>query len=294
MNIRKFAGIDIGSNGVRLLIANVLEEEGKEPIFSKGSLVRVPIRLGADVFEQGKISPENTVRLKDAMEAYRLLMKVQGVEAYRACATSAMREATNGKEVVEEIAQQTGIFIEIIDGAEEAAIIANTDLHTLLEGDKNYLYIDVGGGSTEFTVYAQGEVRAARSFPIGGVRLLKGKADEQLWDKVKDWIRLYTKDLKDMEAIGPGGNINKISKSTGKRKDVPLTLHFLEEYLEQINQMTFEERIRDLELNPDRADILPLALPIYIKAMKWAKIKHILVPKVGLADGIVRQLYLNS
>lgn len=294
MNIRKFAGIDIGSNGVRLLIANVLEEEGKEPIFSKGSLVRVPIRLGADVFEQGKISPENTVRLKDAMEAYRLLMKVQGVEAYRACATSAMREATNGKEVVEEIAQQTGIFIEIIDGAEEAAIIANTDLHTLLEGDKNYLYIDVGGGSTEFTVYAQGEVRAARSFPIGGVRLLKGKADEQLFDKVKDWIRLYTKDLKDMEAIGSGGNINKISKSTGKRKDVPLTLHFLEEYLEQINQMTYEERIRDLELNPDRADILPLALPIYIKAMKWAKIKHILVPKVGLADGIVRQLYLNS
>ena len=294
MNIRKFAGIDIGSNGVRLLIANVLEEEGKEPIFSKGSLVRVPIRLGADVFEQGKISPENTVRLKDAMEAYRLLMKVQGVEAYRACATSAMREATNGKEVVEEIAQQTGIFIEIIDGAEEAAIIANTDLHTLLEGDKNYLYIDVGGGSTEFTVYAQGEVRAARSFPIGGVRLLKGKADEQLWDKVKDWIRLYTKDLKDMEAIGSGGNINKISKSTGKRKDVPLTLHFLEEYLEQINQMTYEERIRDLELNPDRADILPLALPIYIKAMKWAKIKHILVPKVGLADGIVRQLYLMT
>lgn len=294
MNIRKFAGIDIGSNGVRLLIANVLEEEGKEPIFSKGSLVRVPIRLGADVFEQGKISPENTTRLKDAMEAYRLLMKVQGVEAYRACATSAMREATNGKEVVEEIAQQTGIFIEIIDGAEEAAIIANTDLHTLLEGDKNYLYIDVGGGSTEFTVYAQGEVRAARSFPIGGVRLLKGKADQQLWDKVKDWIHLYTKDLKDMEAIGSGGNINKISKSTGKRKDVPLTLHFLEEYLEQINQMTYEERIRDLELNPDRADILPLALPIYIKAMKWAKIKHILVPKVGLADGIVRQLYLNS
>ena len=294
MNIRKFAGIDIGSNGVRLLIANVLEEEGKEPIFSKGSLVRVPIRLGADVFEQGKISPENTVRLKDAMEAYRLLMKVQGVEAYRACATSAMREATNGKEVVEEIAQQTGIFIEIIDGAEEAAIIANTDLHTLLEGDKNYLYIDVGGGSTEFTVYAQGEVRAARSFPIGGVRLLKGKADQQLWDKVKDWIHLYTKDLKNMEAIGSGGNINKISKSTGKRKDVPLTLHFLEGYLEQINQMTYEERIRDLELNPDRADILPLALPIYIKAMKWAKIKHILVPKVGLADGIVRQLYLNS
>nr|WP_314750906.1 ethanolamine ammonia-lyase reactivating factor EutA [uncultured Capnocytophaga sp.] len=294
MNIRKFAGIDIGSNGVRLLIANVLEEEGKEPIFSKGSLVRVPIRLGADVFEQGKISPENTTRLKDAMEAYRLLMKVQGVEAYRACATSAMREATNGKEVVEEIAQQTGIFIEIIDGAEEAAIIANTDLHTLLEGDKNYLYIDVGGGSTEFTVYAQGEVRAARSFPIGGVRLLKGKADQQLWDKVKDWIHLYTKDLKDMEAIGSGGNINKISKSTGKRKDVPLTLHFLEGYLEQINQMTYEERIRDLELNPDRADILPLALPIYIKAMKWAKIKHILVPKVGLADGIVRQLYLMT
>ena len=281
MNIRKFAGIDIGSNGVRLLIANVLEEEGKMPIFSKGSLVRVPIRLGADVFEQGKISPENASRLKDAMEAYRLLMKVQGVEAYRACATSAMREATNGAEIVQDIAQHTGVVIEIIDGAEEAAIIANTDLHTLLESDKNYLYIDVGGGSTEFTVYTQGTVRASKSFPIGGVRLLKGKADQQLWDKVKDWIRLYTKDLKGMEAVGSGGNINKISKSTGKRKDVPLTLHFLETYLEQISQMTYEERIRDLELNPDRADILPLALPIYIKAMKWAKINHILVPKVG-------------
>lgn len=294
MNIRKFAGIDIGSNGVRLLIANVLEEEGKMPIFSKGSLVRVPIRLGADVFEQGKISPENASRLKDAMEAYRLLMKVQGVEAYRACATSAMREATNGAEIVQDIAQHTGVVIEIIDGAEEAAIIANTDLHTLLESDKNYLYIDVGGGSTEFTVYTQGTIRASKSFPIGGVRLLKGKADQQLWDKVKDWIRLYTKDLKEMEAVGSGGNINKISKSTGKRKDVPITRRFLEDYLEQISQMTYEERIRDLELNPDRADILPLALPIYIKAMKWAKINHILVPKVGLADGIVRQLYLSK
>ena len=294
MNIRKFAGIDIGSNGVRLLIANVLEEEGKMPIFSKGSLVRVPIRLGADVFEQGKISPENASRLKDAMEAYRLLMKVQGVEAYRACATSAMREATNGAEIVQDIAQYTGVVIEIIDGAEEAAIIANTDLHTLLESDKNYLYIDVGGGSTEFTVYTQGTIRASKSFPIGGVRLLKGKADQQLWDKVKDWIRLYTKDLKEMEAVGSGGNINKISKSTGKRKDVPITRRFLEDYLEQISQMTYEERIRDLELNPDRADILPLALPIYIKAMKWAKINHILVPKVGLADGIVRQLYLSK
>ena len=294
MNIRKFAGIDIGSNGVRLLIANVLEEEGKEPIFSKGSLVRVPIRLGADVFEQGRISPENASRLADAMQAYRLLMKVQGVEAYRACATSAMREATNGAEIVQEVARKTGVVIEIIDGAEEAAIIANTDLHSLLQHDKNYLYIDVGGGSTEFTVYTQGAVRAAKSFPIGGIRLLKGKADQQLWDKVKDWIRLYTKDLKGMEAIGSGGNINKISKSIGKLKNEPLTRHFLENYLEQISQMSYEQRIRDLELNPDRADILPLALPIYIKAMKWAKINHILVPKVGLADGIVRQLYLSS
>ena len=151
MNIRKFAGIDIGSNGVRLLIANILEEEVKAPIFCKGSLVRVPIRLGADVFEQGRISTENASRLSDTMQAYHLLMKVQGVEAYRACATSAMREATNGAEIVREIAQHTGVQIEIIEGSEEAAIIANTDLHTLVESDKNYLYIDVGGGSTEFS-----------------------------------------------------------------------------------------------------------------------------------------------
>ncbi len=292
MNIRKFAGIDIGSNGVRLLIANVLEEEGKVPLFSKGSLVRVPIRLGADVFEQGKISSENAARLSDTIEAYRLLMRVQGVEKYRACATSAMREATNGKEITQQIALRTGIPIEIIDGAEEAAIIANTDLHTLIEGDKNYLYIDVGGGSTEFTVYTQGTIRAAKSFPIGGVRLLKGKADDKLWDKVKEWIQTYTKGLKEIEAIGSGGNINKIFKTSGKKKDSPLTLHFLEEFLTQVSALSYEERIRELEMNPDRADVIPLALQIYIKAMKWAKIHHILVPKVGLADGIVRQLYL--
>ena len=156
------------------------------------------------------------------------------------------------------------------------------------------MYIDVGGGSTEFTIYSQGEVRAARSFPIGGVRLLKGKADEQVWEELKEWIHAHTKGLKTIEAIGSGGNINRIFKASGKRKDSPLSLHFLEDYLKEINSLSYEERIRDLELNPDRADILPVALPIYIKAMKWAKIKHILVPKVGLADGIVRQLYLSS
>ena len=293
LHIRKIAGIDIGSNGVRLLIANVLEEEQKLPVFSKASLVRVPIRLGADVFEQGKISSENAQRLQDTMQAYKLLMGVQGVEKYRACATSAMREATNGEAIAEQIAQHTGVRIEIIDGSEEAAIIANTDLHTLVESDKNYLYIDVGGGSTEFTVYTQGTVLAAKSFPIGGVRLLKGKADERLWDEVKKWIRTHTKDLKGMEAIGSGGNINKIFKSSGRKKDSPLAIDFLEDYLAQVNKLSYEERIRELELNPDRADILPLALQIYIRAMKWAKIDQILVPKVGLADGIVRELYFN-
>ncbi|MDO4881290.1 MAG: ethanolamine ammonia-lyase reactivating factor EutA [Capnocytophaga sp.] len=294
MNIRKFGGIDIGSNGVRLLIANVLEEENKVPIFSKASLVRVPIRLGEDVFESGEISKGNTERLSEAIQAFSLLMKVYNVEKYQACATSAMREAKNGREIVLNIAKKTGIYIEIIDGQKEAAIIANTDLHSFIENDKNYLYIDVGGGSTEFTIYSKGNNLASKSFPIGAVRLLRGKATNKIWEEVEEWIVKKTKNIKNIQAIGSGGNINKIFKASGNKKGEPLSLSFLNDFLNKLESLSYEERIRDLELNPDRADVITYATRVYINAMKWAKAENIIVPKVGLSDGIIRGLYYNN
>ncbi len=294
MKIRKFGGIDIGSNGVRLLISNVLEQENCTPIFSKASLVRVPIRLGEDVFEKGEISEENILRLSDAMQAFSLLMKVYNVEKYQACATSAMREAKNGNNIVLNIAKKTGISIEIIDGQKEASIIANTDLHTFIEKEKNYLYIDVGGGSTEFTVYSKGENLASKSFPIGAVRLLQGKATNKIWEEVKEWIIKNTKKIKNIQAIGSGGNINKIFKASGNKKGEPLSIQFLNDFLIKLEALSYEERIRDLELNPDRADVITYATKVYINAMTWANAENIIVPKVGLSDGIVRGLYYNN
>lgn len=291
METRKLGAIDIGSNGVRLLISHVFEQQGEKPIFSKNSLTRVPIRLGADVFANGEISAENIQRLTDTIQAYSLLMKVHKVEKFRACATSAMREAKNNQYIVERIAQQTGIHIEIIDGKQEASIIANSNLHNIINTTKNYIYIDVGGGSTEFTIYSQGKKTASQSFPIGSVRLLNDMVCSQTWKETERWIKQHTQSLNDIEAIGSGGNINKIFKDSGKKKETPLSMKFLQNYLQEISSYNYEERIRVLGFNPDRADVITHATKIYINAMKWAKAKQIIVPKIGLCDGIVRTLY---
>lgn len=295
MKIRKLAAIDIGSNGVRLLIANVFESENQAPIFSKSSLVRVPIRLGADVFLHGCISEENIVRLSDSMQAFSLLMKVNKVEKYMACATSAMRESTNGEQVAQRILQQTGVDIRIIDGAEEANIIASTNIHSLTKKeDKSYLYIDVGGGSTEFTIFSNGKLAYSRSFPIGTVRLLDDKVSSKTWKEVEDWIKKHTKGFKNMEAVGSGGNINKIFKNSGKKENQPLSYKYLVDYQQYLSSFTYEERVRDLGFNPDRADVILYALRIYINAMKWGQAKLIHVPRIGLADGIVRTIYAEQ
>lgn len=291
MNIKKLGAIDIGSNGVRLLIANVLEESGKAPQFTKASLVRVPIRLGADVFLSGAISQENIDRLSDAMHAFRLLMKISEVEKYRACATSAMREAKNGNDVVKRVLQASGVQIDIIDGAEEARIIASTDISAVIKSDKNYLYIDVGGGSTEFTVFSGGKIEASRSFPIGTVRMLDGKVTPEVWDEVKQWIKAHTKPYKTIEAIGSGGNINKIYKNAGVKDGEPLTYDYLRDYLTYLEGFTYEERISLLGFNPDRADVVIYALTVFINAMKWSGAKVVNVPRIGLADGIIRSIY---
>lgn len=294
MKVRKFAAIDIGSNAVRLLIANVMENDNVAPVFSKSSLVRVPIRLGTDVFTTGQVSEENATRLLESMKAFKILMGVHKVEGYKACATSAMREAKNGSEITALIKKKTGVSISIIDGSDEAAIIANTDLQTLIESDKAYLYVDVGGGSTEFTVYSCGETVASKSFKIGTVRLINEMVKHETWMEVEQWIKEHTKEFKKISLIGSGGNINKIFKISGKKEGTPLTFKYLNSYYQFLMSFSYEERISILGLNQDRADVIIPAARIYINAMKWSKAVKIYVPKIGLSDGIVKSLYYST
>ncbi len=291
LRIEKYGAIDIGSNAVRLLINSVHEEEGKKTRFKKTSLVRVPIRLGADVFITKRVSEENIVRMVDTMKAYQLLMKTHKVVRYKACATSAMREAENGKELVTLIAEKTGIHIEIIDGKDEAAIIAMTDLHELINTDATYLYVDVGGGSTEFTLYHNAETVASRSFKLGTVRLLNNLVSNQIWREVEEWIKEKTKSFPNLSLIGSGGNINNIFKNSGTRAGKPLSFLYLSSYYQLLNSLTYEERIWQLNLNQDRSDVIIPATRIYLSAMKWSNAQEIYVPKIGLSDGIIKSLY---
>ena len=296
MKIKKYGAIDIGSNAVRLLIANVIEEKNKEPQFKKSSLVRVPIRLGTDSFVSGVISEENTNRMVDAMEAFKLLMKVHGVERYKACATSAMREAKNGTEVVNTIFKKTSIEIDIIDGKKEAAIIFATDLSQLIESDLTYLYVDVGGGSTEFTLFSKGRIVKSKSFKIGTVRLINNKKTENkaIFKEVQEWIEGNTKIYKRISLIGSGGNINKIFKMSGRDIGKPISYIYLNAQYQFLKKMSYSDRISELSLNPDRADVIVPATKIYLSAMKWSGARKIFVPKIGLSDGIIKSLYLNK
>ena len=291
LKIRKYAAIDIGSNAVRLLISTITEPENKETTFKKTSLDRVPIRLGADVFINGKISQENMVRMKDTMRAYSLLMKSHKIEKYKACATSAMRDANNGKELAAHILEDSGIDIEIIDGEHEAAIIAATDLHELIQDDKTYLYVDVGGGSTEFTLYSEGKTIASRSFKLGTVRLLNNMIDDSLWQEAEKWVKEQTKKYTKISLIGSGGNINNIFKSSGKKIGKPLSYLYLSSYYQLLNSLTYEDRISQLGMNTDRADVIIPATKIYLSAMKWSRSRKVYVPKIGLADGIIKSIY---
>lgn len=294
IKIKKYAAIDIGSNAMRLLISNVVEQEGKEPQFNKSSLVRVPIRLGQDAFTVGEISEENIDRMVDAMKAFNLLMKVHKVERYMAFATSAMREAYNGNEVVELIKKKADINIEIIDGKKEAAIIASTDLHHLLKTDQTYLFVDVGGGSTEFTLFSNDKMITSRSFKAGTVRLLNNMVHDVVWDEIEKWIKANTKDYEEVTLIGSGGNINKLFKMSGKQQEKPLSYIYINSQYAFLNSLTYEQRIAELGLNSDRADVIIHATRIYLNAMKWSGARQIYVPKIGLSDGIVKAMYYGK
>lgn len=294
INIKKYAAIDIGSNAVRLLITNIVEEKNKPNQYNKSHLVRVPIRLGQDAFTVGEISEESIDRMTKAMKAFKLLMKVYGVEKYAACATSAMREAYNGTDIVKIISEKADVEIEIIDGKKEALIIANSDLNTIIKTEGNYLYVDVGGGSTEFTLFSNGKQITSKSFKNGTVRLLNNMVTDSVWDEIQKWIKNAVNDYPNIQMIGSGGNINKIFKMSGKPQDKPLSNVYLTSRLNYLNSLTYEQRIYDLGLNTDRADVIIPAIKIYANAMKWSGAKQIFVPKIGLSDGIVKAMYNDN
>ncbi|HUH27467.1 exopolyphosphatase [Gelidibacter sp.] len=294
LTIKKYAAIDIGSNAVRLLISNIIEQKGKPTLFRKSSLVRVPIRLGADVFLNRRISKENELRLVDTMNAFKLLMASHKVVTYKACATSAMREAENGDDIVKLIKKQAKIKIDVIDGEEEAAIIAATDLNSYIDPGKTYLYVDVGGGSSEFSVIHQGQTAASKSFKIGTVRLLNDIVQKEVWLELEGWIKQNTKGYEKIDLLGSGGNINKIFKISGRAAGKPLTYFYLTSYYNMLQTYSYEERITELDLNQDRADVIIPATRIYLSAMKWSNAKYIYVPKIGLSDGIIKSVYFGT
>jgi exopolyphosphatase / guanosine-5'-triphosphate,3'-diphosphate pyrophosphatase len=291
ISIKKYAAIDIGSNAMRLLIANVVEQKDKETQFNKSALIRVPIRLGQDAFTVGEITQENIDRMIDAMKAFKLLMKVYKVERYMACATSAMREAYNAKEVVEIIKKKADVKIEIIDGKKEATIIASSDLHHFIKTDSTYLYVDVGGGSTEFSLFDDGKLIVSKSFKNGTVRLLNNMVNDIVWEQIEKWIKNVVEPYDNIIIIGSGGNINKIFKLSGKQQEKPLSYMYLNSQYQYLNSLTYEQRIAELALNTDRADVIIHAMSIYLKAMKWSGASKIYVPKIGLSDGIVKAMY---
>jgi len=232
--------------------------------------------------------------MTQAILAYKLLMKVHKVIKFKACATSAMREAKNGQTIADDILKETGIKIDIIDGKTEALIISSTNLKEYIDKNKTYLYVDVGGGSTEFSLYKNGTICKSKSFTIGTVRQLNKTINKETWIDVEQWVKDYTKNLSQLSLIGSGGNINKIYKMSGKKIGRPMSYLYLNSQFHLYNNMSYEERISKLELNPDRADVIIPALKIYLLAMKWSKAQNIFVPKIGLADGIIKNLYAGT
>ena len=284
-----FAAVDIGSNAMRLLFCRAYDLGGK-PHFSKEELIRLPIRLGEDVFLNGKISEKKAEKLITAMRGFHELIKVYEVDAFRAVATSAMRDASNSAEIIDRIKNETGLTVEIIDGKLEAQLVFSNHIEELLNPKHAYLYIDVGGGSTELTLYHNQKVIAAKSFNIGTVRMLLNKVEKDEWENLKEWIKKNTFGIQPLHAIGSGGNINKIFKMT-KKENKNLSYSKLKGIHDMLNSYTLEERIDVLGLKPDRADVIVHASKIFTTIMKTADIEDIFVPQIGLSDGIVHDLY---
>jgi exopolyphosphatase / guanosine-5'-triphosphate,3'-diphosphate pyrophosphatase len=287
----RLAAIDIGSNAARLLISEVSINDDGTTSFNKLNLVRVPLRLGFDVFENGFIGKPKISMIVDTMLAYKHLLKAYNVQLVKACATSAMRDATNNIEVIKKVKQETGITIEIISGDEEANIVYENHIAENLDKEHSYLYIDVGGGSTELTFFDEGKLKYKESFNIGTIRLLKNTVSQENWFEMKEHLKISTKSKLPMVAIGSGGNINKIFSLSKKKDGKSLTLELLKDYFKEFSNVSLVDRIKLYKLREDRADVIVPALQIHINVMRWAGIDEIFVPKIGLADGLIQHLY---
>lgn len=290
MKLDRYGAIDIGSNAIRCQFANVLLLKGQKPEVSKAHTVRTPIRLGEDSFTLGYISQEKIDLMVHAFKAFYHLFKVYGIKKHQVYATSAMREAKNADEVIKTILAETGFEIQIIDGKREAEIIYSSQLMDLLEDDRNYLYMDVGGGSVELTLFKEGELISSNSFKLGTIRLLNELDDEQEWTRMFKWIKEKTKGVKNIQVLGSGGNIRSLFKLSKQVKGSPIHIDTLETLYEDLASVGYDERIANYELNPDRADVIIPAANLFIEVMHAAKSQEVLVYKVGLNDGIVHHL----
>ena len=288
--VKKYATIDIGSNAIRLLISNVYSDRSNVYV-TKNSLVRVPLRLGQDSFKKGKISKENILRLLDSIKSFKLLMKVHKVEKYLAYATSALRSSTNGREIVALILKKTKIRVEIITGKKEAQLITNNQ--SFLKKDNIYCFVDVGGGSTELTLIKNQEIIISKSFKIGGVRLINNLVKKSTWNKLDQWIKTNINKFEQVNLVGIGGNINKIFKLSGNNIGKSLTKKSLDNSLHDLSKMSVYDKVIKLKLNPDRVDVIVPAGEIYQFVMNKMNSNEILVPKIGLADGMVHELLNN-
>lgn len=289
-SILKFAAIDIGSNAVRLLLSGVFEN-GYSPTFRKMSLIRMPIRLGDDAFTHGLISDSKITQLVKTMMGFKHLIDSFQPLDFMACATSAMREAENGPKICARIFAESTIQVEIIDGKKEAQFIFENKSADMFGGHTAYLYADIGGGSTDITLFSQGRIISTRSFNIGTIRLLEGLVTKLYWKQMRQWLKNYTEPYSSIAAIGSGGNINKTCRLANCKNDKPISDNKVMTVRRFLKRFTVEQRIRELGLRPDRADVIIPALDIYLKIMKWSGIRRIYVPQVGLADGIVHILY---
>jgi exopolyphosphatase/guanosine-5'-triphosphate,3'-diphosphate pyrophosphatase len=286
----KFAAIDIGSNAVRLLIGNVVEVDGISSV-KKISLTRVPIRLGEDVFSKQKVSKEKVRMLIKTLKAYKHLMDVYKVAEYRACATSAMREAENGKAIIKQIKEETGIKLEIIDGEMEAELILSTFFIQKFDLKRSYLYIDVGGGSTEVSLIKKGKKVASRSFRIGTVRILENDVPKKRWEEMKSWVKSLNPGKEPFTAIGTGGNINRILKLNRGKEDNLISYVEIKAVQGYVKAFSYEDRMDKLGMRSDRADVIIPAADIYLSVMRYSNTDEMIVPKIGLSDGIIYSLY---
>lgn len=290
-----YAAIDIGSNAVRLLIKEIKEEQGKAH-FSKVLMLRVPLRLGFDVFDIGKISEKKEKNMIRLMKAFRHLMKIYDVKHCRACATSAMRDAKNGMDIIKQIEKKTGVHIDIIDGQEEAKIIYNNHVEHMEDQKGNYMYVDVGGGSTEINLLSEGQLVCSRSYNIGTVRMLNNAVKDSEWERLKNDLAELANSYPQTNIIGSGGNINKLYRLADKKNKKKMTMQVsvLQELHTRLKALSLEERMEQFGMKPDRADVIIPAGEIFLTIASIIGASYIHVPVIGLSDGIIDELYLQN